>query len=72
MTLNGDRIQAFINEKGCSKEWLAVQLECSLKTVDNILGGRMPRGETLVALAKLIGCKVEDLVTRPATIKRPA
>mgnify|MGYP000178488406 FL=1 len=72
MTLNGNRIQDFINEKGCSKEWLAVQLNCSLKTVDNILGGRVPRGETLVALAKLIGCQVEDLVTRKADAKRPA
>lgn len=71
MTLNGNRIQDYINKQGCSKEWLAVQLNCSLKTVENILGGRVPRGETLVALAKLIGCQVEDLVTRAAA-KRPA
>lgn len=49
-------------------EWLAVQLECSLSTVTKILGGRVPRGETLVKLAKLMGCQVEDLI--PSEAKR--
>jgi hypothetical protein len=72
MTLDGNRVRRFLNEGEHTKEWLAVQLKCSLKTVDNILAGRFPRGETLVALANLIGCQVEDLVTQQVAAKRPA
>lgn len=62
MTLDANQIRQFLSEKGKSREWLAVQLDCSLSTVDKVLAGRVPRGETLVALAKIVGCKVEDLL----------
>jgi hypothetical protein len=71
MTLDGNRVRRFLKTEGRTKEWLAVQLECSIGTVDRVLAGRIPSGEKLVALAKLIGCQVEDLVT-PIAAKRPA
>lgn len=71
MTLDGSRVQRHLEKVGKSKEWLAGQLNCSVKTVEGLLGGRIPRGATLVELAKLMGCQVEDLVTQQAS-KRPA
>lgn len=66
MTLDGNRVRLWLDEIGKSREWLAAQLECSLSTVDKILAGRMPRGATLIALGKLMGCRVEDLIPKEA------
>lgn len=64
MTLDGNKVRLFLDGKEKSKEWLAAQLNCSLKTVENILGGRVPRGATLVALAGLMGTQVEMLIPK--------
>lgn len=70
MTLDGNKVRLFLDQKEKSREWLATQLDCSLSTVEKILAGRVPRGETLVKLAQLMGCQVEDLLPRQA--RRPA
>lgn len=66
MTLDGSKVRHFLQGKKRSDEWLADQLDCSLRTVGHILAGRMPRGETLVRLAKLMRCRVEDLILSEA------
>ena len=66
MTLDGDKVRRFLQTENKSKEWLATQLNCSLKTVENVLGGKVPRGSTLVALACLMGCQVEALIPKEA------
>jgi hypothetical protein len=72
MTLDGNRVRRFLKTEDKTREWLAVQLSCSLGTVDRILAGRVPSGAKLVTLAKLIGCQVEDLVTQADAVKQPA
>lgn len=62
MTLDGIKVRSFLRREKKSKEWLAAQLNCSLRTVENILGGKVPLVETLVRLAKLMRCQVEDLI----------
>lgn len=64
MTLDGNKVRRFLQTEKKSKEWLATQLNCSLKTVENVLGGKVPRGETLVALASLMNCHVEALIPK--------
>lgn len=66
MTLDGNKVRQFLKIEQKSREWLATQLDCSLNTVRNILAGRIPQGETLVRLAKLMGCQVETLVPSEA------
>lgn len=62
MTMKTDLIRQFLAERGKSKEWLAAELNLSLATVTRVLAGRAPRAETLVKLAKLMGCRMEDLL----------
>lgn len=71
MTLDGNRVRRFLKDSQKTKEWLAVQLSCSIGTVDRVLAGKSPTAETLITLAKILGCKAEDLVTQQAH-KRPA
>lgn len=68
MTLDGNKVRQFLKKSEKSKEWLAVELNCSVRTVESVLGGRLPRGETLINLAHLMGCRVEDLI--PSEAKR--
>lgn len=72
MTLDGNRVRKFLREKNRTKEWLAVQLGCSLSSVDHMLGGRVPKGEKLLALAKVMGCRAEDLATSGPSLERAA
>lgn len=70
MTLDANKVRVFLNERKKTGEWLAVQLECSMSTVSKILAGKTTRVETLVKLAQLMGCRVEDLI--PSQAKRTA
>lgn len=67
MTLDGKRIKAFFEAKGKRREWLADQLGCGRDVVDRMLAGKAPRAETLVKLANVMGCQVEDLVAPDKT-----
>lgn len=64
MTLDGNKVRLFLDREDKSKEWLATQLNCSFKTVENILAGRVPRGATLIGLARLMGIQVESLIPK--------
>jgi predicted transcriptional regulator len=66
MTLDSNKVRVFLKEIGKSSEWLAVQLECSHSTVCKILAGKVPRGETLVKLVKVMGVQVESLIPSEA------
>lgn len=54
-------MRRFLEQTGKSKEWLAVELGCSLASVTRMLGGSVPNSETLLALARLVGCSAEEL-----------
>jgi DNA-binding Xre family transcriptional regulator len=71
MTVRTDRVRRFLDENEKGAEWLAVQLGCCFKTVHRILSGKVVGLKTMLRLAKLMGCQVEDLVTREVA-KRPA
>ena len=67
MTLDANKIRLFLEEREKSGEWLAVQIECSMSTVSKLLAGKTTRVETLIKLAKLMGCSVEELIPSEAT-----
>ena len=66
MTLDAERIRAFLSKSDKSPEWLADQLGVSFALVTRMLAGRVPKTGTVVTLARVIGCRVEDLVIQGA------
>ena len=66
MTIDGSKVRQFLDERDWTHKRLAKELGCSHRTVGNILAGIMPVGETLIKLAKLMGCSVEELIPSEA------
>lgn len=62
--MDAGRIRGFLESSGKSREWLADQIGVSSALVSRMLAGTVPKTETMVTLAKVIGCRVEDLVIR--------
>jgi DNA-binding Xre family transcriptional regulator len=69
MTLDAGRVQKWLETNEKSREWLADRIGVSAALVSRMLGGKVPKTDTMLALARVMGCRVEDLVT-PATAKR--
>lgn len=71
MTLDAGRISTWLDANEKSREWLADQIGVSSALVSRMLGGKVPKTETMILLARVMGCQVEDLVTHRAA-KRTA
>jgi DNA-binding Xre family transcriptional regulator len=72
MTLNAVRVDAWLKKNDRSREWLADQLDVSFALVTRMLAGKVPKTETMMALAHVMGCKVEDLLTQKNSAKQTA
>jgi hypothetical protein len=62
MKLADGKLAGFLKKNGKRTEWLAGQLDCSLSTANQLLAGKVPKGEMLIQLARLMGCQAEDLI----------
>lgn len=60
--LNGKLIRAYLKREARKHSWLVGQLGISQSLVDKMLGGYVPREETLDAVVALTGIKKEELL----------
>jgi transcriptional regulator with XRE-family HTH domain len=67
--LNGQKIRDFLQEKGVRREWLATQLDVSATLVNQMLTGKIPHLTTVLNLAQIIGCKIDDLIVEQSEAK---
>lgn len=60
--MDKQKIKAWLDSEHRKQSYLREQLGVSQSLVDQMLGGRPPRLQTLIKLARLMGCAVEDLL----------
>lgn len=64
MKLDGSKIKAFLDRKQKSQEWLARELGCSARTVFSMTQGKPVRADTLMKLAKIMDCPMDELIAK--------
>lgn len=70
----GDRLKRLVKARGLDNGILAKGLGVHIVTVSYWMGGRVPKGPTLVRLARLLGVSAEYLLDgrEPAEDQEPA
>jgi transcriptional regulator with XRE-family HTH domain len=63
--VKGEKIRDWRKAKGLSREKVAVAINKSLSTVINLEQGKRAETETLLQLARLMDCHIEDLLDVP-------
>jgi transcriptional regulator with XRE-family HTH domain len=64
--MNGRLIKQWLEERGKSREALAVELGVSIGTIQRILSGRyIPPRTTIIALMYVLGVSESDLLNQP-------
>ena len=63
---NGKKLGEYLKEQGISQNALAKRLGCSEGAVRHIIVGlKQPSLAMLTEIARMMGCKLDDLVTEP-------
>lgn len=70
--LNAQKIRAFLTQRECSREWLSARIKVSSSLMNQMLAGKVPKTQTLYALAQLMRCRMEDLLVTEDADKKSA